>query len=43
MQKTIFVLLLLLASIISARENVTVTKVIPLTLDASLQKQLQSL
>ncbi|WP_434580234.1 hypothetical protein MLC52_09820 [Sulfurimonas sp. NW15] len=43
MQKNIFVLLLLLASIISARENVTVTKVIPLTLDASLQKQLQSL
>ena len=43
MQKQIFVLLLLLASIIHAGENVTVTQEISLTLDASLQKQVQSL
>jgi len=43
MQKKIFVLLLLLASIIGARENITVTKIISLTLDASLQKQVQVL
>ena len=42
MQKTI-ILLLLLVSIINAKENMTVTQEIPLTLDASLQKQVQSL
>ena len=43
MQKNIFMLLLLLVSIINARENVVVTQELPLTIDASLQKQVQSL
>ena len=43
MQKNIFVLLLFLTSIINAREHLVVTKDIPLTLDSSLQKQVQSL
>lgn len=43
MQKNLLVLLFLFISIISAKDNITFTQKIPLTIDASLQKQLQSL
>lgn len=43
MQKNIFAILLLLSSVINARENITITQEVSLTLDSSLQKQIQSL
>jgi len=43
MQKYIFTILLLLASIINARENLVVTQKVQLTLDSSLQKQVKAM
>ena len=43
MRKILLALLFLFVSIISAKNNITVTQEIPLTIDALLQKQLQSL
>ncbi len=43
MQKNILILILLFSSIISANENISVTKEIQLTLNSSLQKQVKSL
>jgi len=43
MQKNIFIFLLLLTSIVNARETLTAIKKIPLTLDSSLQKQVHSI